>query len=140
MKHKTLIALAVASLFAAPAVYAASSLEKTSDRSVIAMTEDAYPDQQEDNADLIRLPKSVIAATEDAIPDQQEENADLIRLPKSVIAEGLAVSMLSIMIFPSELRSRCPIMFKRVVFPHPEGPMIAIMSPFRTARSNPRMA
>ena len=88
MKHKTLIALAVASLFAAPAVYAASSLEKTSDRSVIAMTEDAYPDQQEDNADLIRLPKSVIAATEDAIPDQQEENADLIRLPKSVIAEG----------------------------------------------------
>jgi len=89
MKHKTLIALAVASLFAAPAVYAASSVEKTSNTSVIAMTEDAIPDQQENNADLIKLPKSVIAMTEDAIPDQDRDGDDLIRLPDPVqMTEG----------------------------------------------------
>src|SRR6266705_6593934 len=30
--------------------------------------------------------------------------------------------------------------FKRVVFPHPDGPITATISPFRTSRSRPRSA
>jgi hypothetical protein len=89
MKRKTLIALAVASLFAAPFAYAASGMDKTLQGSVIAMT-DALPDQQEDNADLIRLPNPVLIAEGDEKKDSEStqliaegdkekgESADLI--------------------------------------------------------------
>ncbi len=78
MKRKTLIALAVASLFAAPLAYAASSADKTRDRPVLA-TMDAIPDQDYDSGDLIRLPDAVQIAEGDEKKDGESSQ---------LIAEG----------------------------------------------------
>ena len=58
---------------------------------------------------------------------------------KAVIwaSESVEVSTSLITISPEERRSKWPIMFRSVVFPHPEGPIIAIMSPCLTVRSIP---
>ena len=55
-------------------------------------------------------------------------------------SDSLEVSTPSIIICPVERRSKLPIMFSKVVFPHPDAPMIAIMSPFLTVKSTPRRA
>ena len=66
----------------------------------------------------------------------------ILSLRKAVFSpsDSLEVSTPSIIICPDERRSKLPIMLSRVVFPHPDAPMIAIMSPFLTVRSTPRRA
>jgi hypothetical protein len=76
MKRKTLIALAVAAAFAAPLAYANSDMDKTLQGSVIAMTDDAIPEQDQDGGDLIRLPNPVLIAEGDE--KEGGEKADLI--------------------------------------------------------------
>jgi hypothetical protein len=92
MKRKTLIALAVASLFAAPFAYAASGMDKTLQGSVIAMT-DAVPDQQEDNADLIRLPNPVLMAEGDEKKDG--ESSQLIADSHEEKKEGESTQLIA---------------------------------------------
>ncbi len=79
MKRKTLIALAVAAAFAVPLAYADSGLDKTLQGSVIAMTDDAIPEQDNDGGDLIRLPNPVLMAEGD-----EKEGSESSQL----IAEG----------------------------------------------------
>jgi len=80
MKRKTLIALAVASLFSASAVYAASTPTNMWEKTVIAVEDGAIPDQSRDNEDdLIRLPGQPMLAEGD---EQKEEGSS------NLIAEG----------------------------------------------------
>ncbi|HXV10596.1 MAG TPA: hypothetical protein VD839_07305 [Burkholderiales bacterium] len=76
MKRKTLIALAVASLFAAPLAYADSDTDKTREGSLITASSPDADQGQREMRDLIRLPYSVIMA--EGEDKEKSEKSDLI--------------------------------------------------------------
>jgi len=76
MKRKTLIALAVASLFAAPLAYADSDMDKTREGSLITASSPDMDEGQRDIQDLIRLPNWVLIA--EGEDKEKGEKADLI--------------------------------------------------------------